>query len=518
MIMTQHHDISPVSYAVTLPLDNEGATMRLAAMVAHILRPGDLVTLGGDLGTGKTTFARHTIRALANDKKLEVPSPTFTIVQTYDTPRAPVVHADLYRLTSPQELAEVGWDEAGPESIVLVEWPERAGDSVSHDRLSVELTLADENPESARNITLNGVGSWAKRLARALDIYVFLEEHGWAEASRDLIQGDASGRSYERLTHPDGREAILMDAPRRPDGPPVKDGKSYSVLAKLAEDVKPFVALAEGLKERGFSAPGILARDMNRGLLLLEDMGSESLLNKGVPEPERHKVAVDVLVRLHGLALPDTLLAGDPASYSIPPYDIDALLAEVELFIQWYLPRLGHQPDASARNEFLQLWRQALEPVLAEKPTWVLRDYHSPNLMWLNDRESLARVGILDFQDALMGNPAYDVVSLLQDARIDIPEALELNLLSRYVGGRRMSDVEFDAAGFARSYAVLGAQRATKILGIFVRLQVRDGKPHYLKHLPRVMHYLARDLAHPHLETLFKWYDGFLHDSKAGAA
>jgi N-acetylmuramate 1-kinase len=505
-------------HSVTVPLDSERATARFAALVAHILRPGDLVTLTGDLGAGKTTFARHTIRALAGDDRLDVPSPTFTLVQTYETPKAPVVHADLYRLSSPQELAEVGWDEAGPEAIVLVEWPERAGELMEDDRLGVELALAADNPDHARTITLKGVGRWAQRLKRALETSVFLEQAGWADARRQLIQGDASGRGYERLTRADGTCAILMDSPRRPDGPPLKGGKSYSALARLAEDVTPFVALAEGLGSRGFSAPEILARDVPRGLLVLEDFGDSPLLVEGAPDAGRHKVAVDVLVRLHGMDLPGALMKGEPSSYAIPSYDLDALLTEVELFIDWYLPFAGHQPERAVREEFLDLWRDALRPVVAEKPTWVLRDYHSPNLMWLEKREGIARVGLLDFQDALLGNPAYDVVSLLQDARVDIPENLELNLLSRYVGGRRMSDVEFDAADFARSYAVLGAQRATKILGIFVRLKVRDGKPVYMKHLPRVQHYLTRDLAHPHLATLQKWYAAVLEDEPAGAA
>jgi aminoglycoside/choline kinase family phosphotransferase len=157
------------------------------------------------------------------------------------------------------------------------------------------------------------------------------------------------------------------------------------------------------------------------------------------------------------------------------------------------------------RKEFIALWRQALEPAIDAPATWVLRDYHSPNLLWLPQREDVARIGLLDFQDALLGPAAYDVASLLQDARVDVPESLEVTLLSRYVRAR-LEDKRFDAAAFTRLYATLAAQRATKILGIFSRLDRRDGKPQYLRHMPRLLTYLWRSLAHPALAPLKAWY------------
>jgi aminoglycoside/choline kinase family phosphotransferase len=171
------------------------------------------------------------------------------------------------------------------------------------------------------------------------------------------------------------------------------------------------------------------------------------------------------------------------------------------------LPDRGVTLAAEARAEFEKLWRAALEEPLAAPKTWVLRDFHSPNLLWLPERRGIARVGILDFQDALIGPHAYDVASLLMDARADVSETLELALMSRYAVGRGMKDPSFDPAVFARQYVTLGAQRATKILGIFARLNKRDGKPEYLKHLPRVRGYLMRALAHPSLEGLKAWYE-----------
>jgi hypothetical protein len=189
----------------------------------------------------------------------------------------------------------------------------------------------------------------------------------------------------------------------------------------------------------------------------------------------------------------------------LPRYDLGALLIEAELLIDWYLPRLGAPPAPGKREAYLLLWRDALQPALDAAPTWVLRDYHSPNLMWLPSRQGIARVGMLDFQDAMLGPGAYDVASLLQDARVDVPEMIEISLLSRYTRAR-LGEPGFDAPAFVRLYATMAAQRASKILGIFARLDRRDGKPQYLRHMPRVWAYLQRSLAHPALAPLRAWY------------
>ena len=195
------------------------------------------------------------------------------------------------------------------------------------------------------------------------------------------------------------------------------------------------------------------------------------------------------------------------------PYDLDALLIEVDLLVEWYAPAYSQGPvSAPAREQFETLWKQALAPVVEGPRTWALRDYHSPNLIWLPQRDGLKRVGIIDFQDCVMGHPAYDVVSIAQDARVTVSDELELKLLSRYARERRALDASFDMAAFARAYAALGAQRATKILGIFARLDKRDGKPHYLAHLPRVRAYLAKDLAHPALADLKAWFEAHTPD------
>lgn len=493
------------SFTVVVP--HETALQRLVVDIAMALQPGDLITLSGDLGAGKTTFARALIRHLAEDPEIEVPSPTFTLMQLYELPRFTVVHADLYRLSGPGELAELGFEDLPETAVILVEWPDRAAGFLPPDRLDMAFTLAPNLGPEVRNVRITGYGTAAERVEHFGALRQFLDGAGYAEASRERVQGDASTRSYERLTLGDKR-VILMNAPRRPDGPPVRDGKPYSRIAHLAEDVTPFVAMARGLKSLDLSAPEIYHADLDQGLLILEDLGDNRVVSGDPPVPieEYYGAAVEVLLALHAFELPATLPIAPGSDYALPSYDMDALLMEAELLLDWYLPRFDMELTPTARSAFVALWREALNPALASRPTWVLRDFHSPNLLWLPDRPGVARVGLLDFQDAVLGPAAYDLASLLQDARVDVPEALEIALLGRYARVRRDSDQDFDTAGFVQMYATMAAQRATKILGIFARLDRRDGKPQYLRHIPRIWGYLQRALAHPSLAPLNGWY------------
>ncbi len=493
------------SFTVTLP--DEAATRRFATDLAGALEPGDVITLSGDLGAGKTTFARALIRHLAGDETIEVPSPTFVLVQSYELPRFTLIHADLYRVNSAAELAELGFDDVPDGAVVLIEWPDRAAGALPPDRLDIAFTLAPAAGPDVRHVRYTGYGTFAPRAERIALVRGFLEEAGFGEARRRRMQGDASTRIFERLTSGD-RSAILMNAPRRPDGPPVREGKPYSAIAHLAEDIVPYIALASGLRGIDLSAPEILHADLDAGLILMEDLGDEHIVSGDPPAPVemRYAAAVDLLASLHGRNLPNRLPVTSALDYRLPRYDVGAFLIEAELLLDWYLVHAGEPAGEAARADFVALWRDALEPAMAAPPTWVLRDYHSPNLLWLGEREGIARIGLVDFQDALIGPAAYDVASLLQDARVDVPEPMEMNLLGRYARTRLSQDRDFDTAGFTLLYATLAAQRATKILGIFARLQRRDGKPQYLRHMPRLWSYLQRSLAHPALAGLRAWY------------
>jgi N-acetylmuramate 1-kinase len=468
----------------------------LASRLALLLKAGDVIALSGPLGAGKTTFARALVTRLGGES--EVPSPTFALTQRYETPRLTLTHCDFYRL-EPSELDELGLEDAVSEGVVLIEWPERAASWMPADRL--ELAMDETAMPATRRITLTGHGSWEERLEGLRALSAFLGKTPYAEASASYLQGDASTRSYARLTLP-GRSAILMNSPRQPDGPPIRDGKPYSALVHLAEDVIPFVAVAGALRDRGLSAPAIYAFDLDQGLLILEDLGDKvfgSEVERGGSLAELWGPAVNVLVALADRPPPDRLPVEGHAHYRLPTYDADAMLTEASLLIDWFWPALhGRDMPPALAEEFRTLWRPLLAKAANADPGWVLRDYHSPNLMWLADREGVRRVGILDFQDALLGPLAYDLVSLLQDARLDV--------LDRYCAARGAQSQHFSSDQFVSLYATLGAQRNSKILGIFARLAKRDGKRGYLAHIPRVARYLERDLAHPVLAELRRFY------------
>jgi len=314
----------------------------------------------------------------------------------------------------------------------------------------------------------------------------FLAAHGWEGAEILPLAGDASFRRYFRVVR--GRDsAVLMDAPPE------------------HEDIGPFLAVAGHLIDRGFSPPRPLAIDRDKGLLLLEDFGDDRVgpLLQREPQRERpiYEAAVDILARL----------AAQPAPGDLPAYDAAAMEREVLLFPEWYAPALALEVDEAS---YLPAWRAAWQDVLnaaGANPVLVLRDYHADNLMVLPDRSDL---GLLDFQDALAGHPAYDLVSLLQDARREVAPALEEAMLDLYCEAAKVAD----RALFRAHYEILGAQRNTKILGIFTRLWKRDGKAHYLPLQPRVWGYLERNLAHPALVPVRHWFDANVPADKRAAA
>ena len=304
----------------------------------------------------------------------------------------------------------------------------------------------------------------------------FLLRHGWGAAVRRPLADDASFRRYERLSLGQA-SAILMDAP------------------PLFEDVRPFVAVGRHLLARGLAAPTVIASDSDNGFLLLEDMGDDLFArvieNDPAQENSLYRLAVLGLVHLHKTAPPT----------DIPRYDVDLLLAELGLFVDWYLPALTGKPLAEQeRTEFLTLWQDILPLVTADLNCLTLRDYHAENLMCRPGQGGLARLGLLDFQDATVGHKAYDLVSLLQDARRDVSPALEREMLSFYIA-------ETGVQNLARDYAILGAQRNAKIIGIFTRLCLRDGKAGYLDKIPRVWALLERNLDHPALAAVKQWMD-----------
>ena len=491
---------------IALMLADEAATCRLAEDVAMALAPGAVIALAGDLGAGKSTFARALIRALADEPDLEVPSPTFTLVQLYDTPQCAIAHVDLYRIADESELSDIGFDELADDRAVLVEWPDRAGGRLPDD--AVRLTFAIGDDPDQRTVMIGGAApAWSARIDRSLAIRSFLSDAGHVNALRRHLQGDASTRRYERIGL-DSATAVLMDWPNE-DQRQSAAHIAYLKAARLARSVEPFVAIGTYLRQAGLSAPAIQAQDLAAGILLLEDLGATGVVEAKRPIVERYRCAIDVLVHLQSQPLPEALPLPDRTAYRPMTFDDTVLMNELEVCLEWYVPALKGTPasEEAAAAAFRTGWKHLLANLDQERRTLVLRDFHSPNLLWLGEREGIGRIGIIDFQDALIGSPAYDLASLAQDARIAVPEDVEQDLVDRYIARKSATDATFDADRLRNDYAILAAQRATRILGVFSRLDQRDGKPGYLQYIPQIRAYLARSLRHPVFASLRQWYE-----------
>jgi aminoglycoside/choline kinase family phosphotransferase len=354
---------------------------------------------------------------------------------------------------------------------------------------------------------------------RKAAIDAFLDKSGWGKAERHPLPGDASTRRYIRIAER-GRTAMLMDQPQGAETaacPPnaseqERRALGYNAIARLAgPDTRRFAALASHLTQQGLSAPKTVAHDYDQGFLLIEDFGDgrfADLMAGGEAEQPFYENAIDALIHLHQTAAPSSLPVSGANAVPLLSYDAMAMEIEVDLLAEWFYPAAsGAKMSADQRAEYLALWRAAFGKLDLSKPVMVLRDYHAENLMWLDDRSGIARSGMLDFQDALAGSPAYDVVSLLEDARREVSRDLAQAMTLRYITGRKALDPSFDAAQFKLAAALLAAQRNTKIVGIFSRLWKRDGKPRYTSYLPRMWRYLDRDLQHPELRALKSWFD-----------
>ncbi|MGJ8564518.1 MAG: phosphotransferase [Alphaproteobacteria bacterium] len=351
------------------------------------------------------------------------------------------------------------------------------------------------------------------------EITAFLNRAGWGDAERIAVPGDASTRGYERLKL-GPQKAVLMDAPKAAEAPSEPEGASvedrrvlgYNALARLAgPNMESFTSIAKELTKRGFSAPHILGADLDAGFVLLEDLG-DGLFARVIeenPALERplYEAAIDTLAAIYRCSFPDVFDEhGDP--WRVRAYDQVALQEETDLFLEWFTDDVGASLSEATKAEWYDIWADLFTCLNAHAPGLALRDFHAENLFWLPEREATARVGLIDFQDGLFAHPAYDLVSLLEDARRDVTPALREEMIKRFC---EKSAITYDAA-FKTAYAVMGAQRNAKILGIFVRLAKRDGKPHYRDLIPRVAKLFTADLDDPQLTALKQWVETHVPD------
>lgn len=469
-----------------LPLflpDPEAATA-LAQAIAPMLRAGDTILLSGPVGAGKSHVARALIaaRLAALGRREDIPSPTFTLVQSYDLGTVEIWHADLYRLSGPDEVVELGLPEAFDTAICLVEWPARLDDLTPPEAL--HLTLAHRPDGAGRDARLSGPARWApvieaaaEAVRRAGEITDLLAPTDFAGAERAPLAGDASARRYLRLTRDDGATAILMDAPPDRCGPP-----------------DSFLRMTDWLRARGYSAPEVLAADPAKGLILLEDLGDAVLARELADdlgqEAAAYRGLAALLADLHRHAPPEGLTR----------LDAPELGRMTRIAVDWYSRAAAGQPPAEgtpAADALDAAVAQAAARLVTGPMVLALRDFHAENIVLLPGRAGLARFGLLDYQDAVAAHPAYDLVSALQDARRDVPPGVEAEARAHYA-----ALTGADPDGFSAAYALLGAQRNLRIMGVFARLALAGGKPHYLALLPRVWGYIQRNLTHPALADL----------------
>ena len=480
------------------PLD-ENASIALAHDLALVLKEGDVLALDGDLGLGKSTLARALLRARADDPYLEVPSPTFTLVQDYQIDDLSISHFDLYRISDFEELYEIGLEESWQDGCALIEWPDRAEDLLPAETLWLHFEQGD-NPD-ARRLTLSGSVTWADRLQRLCEKRALLIGSGWGDALRDPIAGDLSPRSYDRVKKADASAvAIMMDSPERQPGPELADGRLYDEVAHRVTRLAPMVSITENLDTLGLRVPHIYGHQLDQGLMLWEDFGAETLATgPEAPIAERFMATLSALARLHERDIP-TAFDGSGGIHPLSRFDPDALSVELDVFLDWYWPYTRGDIEPEALTNFKKLWTPLLDRLQKTEQSLVLRDVQDPNCFWLGDDN----IGFIDFQDCMIGPAAYDIAALCLDARVTICPTLESQLKAHYCSERQFSAEQIEA--FEEAYALCGAQRTSKNLGAFARAHTSLGRSDYLEHIPRGLDYLGRVLEHPALTALGDFY------------
>ncbi|MEM5501984.1 tRNA (adenosine(37)-N6)-threonylcarbamoyltransferase complex ATPase subunit type 1 TsaE [Ahrensia kielensis] len=490
---------------IELTFLNEDALSLFAQDFALALKAGDCIALEGDLGAGKSTFARAVIRAAYGDfdKKIEVPSPTFTLVQLYDSAPA-IAHFDLYRIADADELDELGLDAALENGAALIEWPSRAADALPADLILIRIIETHEDPD-VRLMSIEGNEDFLARLKRSMVIRAFLGESGFGQTDRHAFPGDASARNYEFIHHKAGEAPlILMDAPKLPQEQALYDGLTYKQIVHLSEEVSAFVAVSEMLRHEGFATPIIYAQDLPKGLLLIENLGEGKIVtDDNIPIRDRYLASVEVLADIHGKNWKSRWELPDGQTHIVPRYDARAMRTGLSLLPDWWGKENGL--SEALRDELYLLWEPIFQRFQSGYDDLIIRDFHSPNIIWRGDKTGNDRIGIIDHQDALIGPGAYDVAALMQDARTIVAPELQAEILDTYCA-RRREQSGFNESQSRLDVATLGAFRSSRLLGLWVRLDVRDGKHRFRNYEAPTRAYLAQSLAHPDLAELRAWY------------
>ncbi len=460
--------------------------------LSSVLGKGDVITLNGQIGAGKTTFAKFLISNLTQTPIEEISSPTFNLYQTYEGETLDVLHYDFYRIDSELELAEIDLDESYTDKICIIEWANKYPNILPKDRIEISIECKDQE----RYYKINPLGKCREAIDSLNKVEDFLDEHDIKFKEIKKLPGDASKRGYFRVSN-SNKNLIVMDVTQENDA----NGKTL-----MTGGIDDFITICEYLDSINVRVPKLIARNKINTLLLEEDLGECSYTGMvaKLDFRELYEPAIETLIHISNIKHPKNISTG-PNPHYMRDFDLNIYLKEAGTFIDYYWPFVnGTFCGEDERQEFIEILSN-LYSNLSDDKTLMLRDFHSPNLLFLQNEKGLKKCAIIDFQDALLGHPLYDLVSLSNDARLTIDEGHEQYLIDLYKSSFCFNDFEFDKLSFMEQYQILGVQRSIKILGIFARLAIIDSNHNYIVHMPRVITYIKRILESGNLPELKYW-------------
>ena len=465
---------------------------KLAKELVPLLNEGGVMTLNGQIGAGKTTLAKLIIQELTQTPLEDIVSPTFNLYHTYNRDNLEIAHYDFYRIESEIELLEIDLNESLTDKICIIEWADKFRDLLPKDRIEIFIKCK----KNERVYRINPLGKFREVVSNRAKIENYLGglDINFTELRR--LPGDASKRNYYRVMSPDNT-MILMDATQE------SNIKSKTGLSNGIDD---FIKIQKYLDSIDVRVPKLIVRNRIDNILLEEDLGEYSYADMLTKEnyQKLYNPAIKTLIHISNINHPKNI-STDSNPHYLKEFDLDIYLNEAEIFIDYYWPFIhGKQCNADKKQEFTNVMGEVYSNLTDDK-TLMLRDFHSPNLLFLENEDGFRKCAVIDFQDALFGHPLYDLVSLTNDARISIDEHQEKYLIDLYKKDFPFNNFQFDSLSFIEQYHILGVQRSIKILGIFARLAILETNQNYLVHMPRVICYIKRIMQSGSIQTLACW-------------
>mgnify|MGYP001272369135 FL=1 len=465
---------------------------KLAKELVPLLNEGGVMTLNGQIGAGKTTLAKLIIQELTQTPLEDIVSPTFNLYHTYNKDNLEIAHYDFYRIESEIELLEIDLNESLTDKICIIEWADKFRDLLPKDRIEIFIKCK----KNERVYRINPLGKFREVVSDRAKIENYLGglDINFTELQR--LPGDASKRNYYRVMSPDNT-MILMDATQE------SNIKSKTGLSNGIDD---FIKIQKYLDSIDVRVPKLIVRNRTDNILLEEDLGEYSYADMLTKEnyQKLYNPAIKTLIHISNINHPKNI-STDSNPHYLKEFDLDIYLNEAEIFIDYYWPFIhGKQCNADKKQEFTHVMGEVYSNLTDDK-TLMLRDFHSPNLLFLENEDGFRKCAVIDFQDALFGHPLYDLVSLTNDARTTIDEHQEKYLIDLYKKDFPFNNFQFDSLSFIEQYHILGVQRSIKILGIFARLAILETNQNYLVHMPRVICYIKRIMQSGSIQTLACW-------------